>query len=140
MHLKKSNYAENKDKHIWKVSFCIGHFLSFLGFVTACDIGSEEYGTPYATFKVKVKGAVVAEKDGYHIFNIQVELCDTVYYEDEIYYEAYSKTYTDDSGNHQILTVPKMVNSKLSIQLSNLSILNILVRQNRGTVVIQSKN
>lgn len=63
--------------------------LSILGFGAACSLSScsYEYGTPFATFKVK--GNVKSEVTSKAIPNIRVVM-------------EYDTTFTDESGNYQI--------------------------------------
>ena len=61
--------------------------LSILGFGAACSLSSCEYGTPFATFKVK--GNVKSEVTSNAIPNIRVVM-------------GYDTTFTDESGNYQI--------------------------------------
>lgn len=72
----------------------ISFLLSILGFGAACSLSSceygtpaVEYGTPYATFKVK--GNVQSEMTSDSIPNIRVVM-------------GYDTTFTDESGNYQI--------------------------------------
>lgn len=61
--------------------------LSILGFGAACSLSGCEYGTPFATFKVK--GNVKSEVTSNAIPNIRVVM-------------EYDTTFTDESGNYQI--------------------------------------
>jgi putative lipoprotein (rSAM/lipoprotein system) len=77
-------------KHNTLISF----LLSILGFGTACSIGSceyglppVEYGSPYATFKVK--GAVKSEATSDNLHGIRVVM-------------GYDTAFTDESGNYQV--------------------------------------
>lgn len=77
-----------------KYNALISFLLSILGFGAACSLSSceygtpaVEYGTPYATFKVK--GGVKSEVTSNSIPNIRVVM-------------GYDTTYTDESGNYQV--------------------------------------
>lgn len=72
----------------------ISFLLSILGFGAACSLNSceygtpaMEYGTPYATFKVK--GSIKSELTSNTIPNIRVVM-------------GYDTTYADESGNYQV--------------------------------------
>ncbi len=78
-----------------RFSGLISFLISILGFGAACSLSSceygtpaAEYGTPYATFKVN--GNVKSEVTSINIPNIRVVM-------------GYDTTFTDESGNYQIL-------------------------------------
>ncbi len=76
-----------------KYSSIIGILVSILGFASACDGDddgdslSAEYGTPYATFKVK--GNVSSEATTEAISNVKVIM-------------GTDTTYTDELGNYEV--------------------------------------